>query len=228
MQGSFAPADVMGILSDVESKYAPSTLYYAGDLELLRQGPRVSIVGTRNPSEEGRRRARALATSLASRNITVVSGLAAGIDAEAHTAAMQADGRTIGVLGTPVDKFYPSENLALQEKIAAEHLVVSQFPSGHPITPKNFPQRNRVMALLTDATVIVEAGEKSGTVHQGWEALRLGRLLFLLESVALDRSLTWPAAMIHHGAQILSRANLPTVMDVLPSFSSSTAVALEA
>lgn len=228
MQGSFAPADVMGTLSDVESKYAPDTLYYAGDLDLLRRGPRVSIVGTRNPTPEGRRRARSLAARLASRNITVVSGLAAGIDAEAHTAAMEAGGRTVAVLGTPVDQFYPAENQTLQEKIAAEYLVVSQFGTGYPITPKNFPQRNRVMALLTDATVIVEAGEKSGTVHQGWEALRLGRVLFLLESVAQDKSLTWPAEMIHHGAQILSRSNLSTVINVLPSFSSSAAVALEA
>ena len=106
---------------------------------------------------------------------------------------MEAGGRTIAVLGTPIDQFYPAENEALQKKIATEQLVVSQFSSGYPITPKNFPLRNRVMALLTDATVIVEAGEKSGTVHQGWEALQLGRLLFLLESVAQDKSLTWPA-----------------------------------
>jgi hypothetical protein len=104
------------------------------------------------------------------------------------------------VLGTPLDQFYPKGNHDLQQTLMREHLVVSQFPLGYPVTPKNFPIRNRTMALLTDATVIVEAGEKSGTVHQGWEALRLGRLLFLLESVAMEPALSWPKEMIHYGA----------------------------
>ena len=77
-----------------------------------------------------------------------------------------------------------------------EQLVVSQFAPGSAVTPKNFPIRNRTMALLTDATVIIEAGEKSGTLHSGWEAL-LGRLLFLMESVVNDPALSWPKEMIH-------------------------------
>ena len=77
--------------------------------------------------------------------------------------------------------------------------------------------RNRTMALLTDATVIVEAGEKSGTVHQGWEALRLGRLLFLMESVASDPRLSWPKEMIHYGAQVLSREKLDEALPDIPA-----------
>ena len=100
-----------------------------------------------------------------------------------------------------------------------EQLVVSQFPPGYPSQKKNFPMRNRTMALITDATVIVEAGEKSGTLHQGWEALRLGRLLFLLESVAKDDRLSWPAEMIRYGAQVLSRENLELVLDEMPEYS---------
>lgn len=76
--------------------------------------------------------------------------------------------------------------------------------------------RNRTMALLTHATVIVEAGNKSGTLHQGWEALRLGRLLFILESVAANPELSWPAEMIRYGAQVLSRDNLELVLDEMP------------
>ena len=76
--------------------------------------------------------------------------------------------------------------------------------------------RNRTMALLSDATVIVEAGEKSGTLHQGWEALRLGRLLFLMESVAANPKLTWTKEMIHYGAQVLARENLENALDNLP------------
>ena len=100
----------------------------------------------------------------------VVSGLACGIDTAAHTAAIESGGKTIAVLGTPLDDTYPQENQALQSLIMAQHLAVSQFAPGAGTQPKNFPVRNRTMALLTDATVIVEAGEKSGTVHQGWEA----------------------------------------------------------
>ena len=82
---------------------------------------------------------------------------------------------TIAVLGTDLDDCYPPENRPLQERLMREHLVISQFPSGTPSRRTNFPRRNRTMALLTDATVIIEAGESSGTLDQGWEALRLGR-----------------------------------------------------
>lgn len=211
------PAEILGALNDVEAKNAPARLYVAGDASLLSRGPRVSIVGSRKASAEGLARARALARALVARDMIVVSGLAAGIDTAAHTAAIEAGGRTIAVLGTPLDQAYPKENAELQARIAREHLVVSQFASGAAVTPKNFPIRNRTMALLTDATVIVEAGEKSGTLHQGWEALRLGRKLFLMESVANDQSLSWPREMIAYGAEILARENLEDTLADLPA-----------
>jgi DNA processing protein len=107
-----------------------------------------------------------------------------------------------------------------------EHLAVSQFPLGYPPGKTSFPMRNRTMALLTDATVIVEAGEKSGTVHQGWEALRLGRLLFLVEPVAADPTLSWPSEMIRYGAQVLAPDNLRYVLDYLPELSPSEEVVI--
>lgn len=210
-------ADVLGPLNDVEDKHAPARLYLRGDRGLLERGPRVSIVGSRAASSDGLRRARFLARALVQHNMIVVSGLAAGIDTAAHEAAIEAGGRTIAVLGTPLDQSYPKENAALQERIAREHLLVSQFAFGSPTTPKNFPMRNRTMALLTDATVIVEAGEKSGTLHQGWEALRLGRQLFFMESVARDPALSWPKQMIHYGAQMLTRDNLEDALVELPA-----------
>jgi len=146
----------------------------------------------------------------------VLSGLAKGVDTVAHETAISCGGRTVAVIGTPLNKFYPVENRALQQQLMREHLVVSQFAEGAPGGRKNFPMRNRTMALLSDATVIVEAGEKSGTLHQGWEALRLGRLLFLLESVASNPDLSWPKEMIRYGAQVLTRENLPTVLEHLP------------
>ena len=88
----------------------------------------------------------------------IVSGLAEGIDTAAHTAAISRGGRTIAVLGTPLDQVFPRQNAALQDQIMREHLAVSQFPAGHPVQRKNFPLRNR-WALISDATVIIEAGK---------------------------------------------------------------------
>ena len=97
-----------------------------------------------------------------------------------------------------------------------EHLAVSQFASGVPSQRGNFPMRNRTMALLSDATVIVEAGEKSGSLHQGWEALRLGRPLFLFESLLRDASLSWPAEMERYGAQAYVTGGLDSLFEFLP------------
>lgn len=213
-------AEALGTLTDVEEKNAPKTLYFQGNRELLNHGPRVSVVGSRKASEEGLKRARSLARSLVAHDIVVVSGLAEGIDTAAHTSALEAGGKTFAVIGTPLDKYYPAENKELQIRLAREQLVISQFPIGAATTPKSFPIRNRTMALLSDATVIVEAGEKSGTLHQGWEALRLGRTLFLMESVAMDPDLSWPREMIRYGAQVLTRENLSEELADLPSLAS--------
>jgi DNA processing protein len=219
---TITPTEVIGALNDVESKYAPSQLFLAGKRDLLRRGRRVSVVGSRKASSQGLRRARVLARSLVEHGIVVVSGLAAGVDRAAHEAAIASGGQTIAVIGTPLDRCYPRENHELQQRIAREQLLISQFPVGHPVAPANFPIRNRTMALLTDATVIVEAGKKSGAILQGWEALRLGRLLFLLESVATDPTLSWPKDLIRHGAQVLSRENLEIALENLPAFTAAT------
>lgn len=206
------PADVIGTLNEVERRHAPAQLFLVGDETLLSTGPRVSVIGAREASTDGLRRAQVLARELVRLDMIVVSGLATGIDAAAHRATIEAGGRTIAVLGTPLDVAYPAENRELQDEIAREHLLVSQFAPGSTTTRASFPQRNLTMALLTDATVIVEAAEKSGTVYQGWEALRLGRRLFLLETLANDAALTWPRAMIEAGAQVMTRANVEDLL----------------
>lgn len=219
------PEELLGSLDPIEAKNAPKTLYIAGDLDLLRHGRRVSIVGSRKVSDEGKRRTQALVSKLVENDIIIVSGLAQGVDTVAHQTAIEKGGRTVAVLGTPLDKVYPKSNAALQAEIMAEHAAVSQFPSGYPATPKNFPMRNRTMALLSDATIIVEAGEKSGTRHQGWEALRLGRAVFILENIAEDNSLSWPKEMMGYGAEVLSRSNLPSLVDNLPAYTDRAAFA---
>jgi DNA processing protein len=210
------PDALIGPLNDVERANAPQRLFVAGDRTLLETGARISVVGTRRPTDLGERRTRDLVEVLVKRGITVVSGLALGIDTIAHVHAMESGGRTIAVLGTPIDDYHPPRIRALQQRIASEHLVVSQFDSGTPTLRTNFPQRNRTMALLSDATIIIEAGDGSGTLHQGWEAIRLGRPLFVLESLTKRADLEWPAEMIRYGAQVLSKANLEIALDEVP------------
>ena len=186
-------------LSEYEKIHAPSELFLEGDTELLLKGIRVSVVGTRNPTEKGILRTIQLTKSLVEQNIIVVSGLADGIDTIAHKTCIENGGKTISVLGTPLNVVYPSKNKSLLDEIKKDHLAISQFPLNYPFQKKNFPMRNRTMALISDATIIVEAGETSGTIHQGWEALRLGRLLLLLNNVVDNPSLSWPKEMIKYG-----------------------------
>ncbi len=210
------PEDLFGPLNEVERKNAPPTLFAAGDLGLLRLGARVSIIGTRKPTPGGIQRASQLAKALVGRAVIVVSGLAEGIDTAAHQGALKHKGRTIAVLGTPLDQTYPKSNTELQTAIIRGHLALSQFAPGTPARPANFPMRNRTMALISHATVIVEAGEGSGTIHQGWEAIRLGRPLFLMESLLGNKALKWPEEMRSYGAQVLTRESLDTLFEQLP------------
>ena len=220
-----SPADLIGELTALERRYAPEALYLRGDPTTLDAVQRVSVVGARKVSGDGARRARALSAALVRRGVVVVSGLAEGVDAIAHAAAMDAGGRTVAVLGSPLDDVFPRSNAALFERIAREHLALSQFPSGTRVHRGTFPMRNRTMALLTDATIIVEAGETSGTRHQGWEAIRLGRPLFLLESVVASGAPGWAAEMLEYGAQVLTRDGLDDVLDDLPRVGAAHALA---
>lgn len=214
----FETRDILGQLNEVEAKNAPDELYLAGDASLLTEGQRVAIVGSRKASREGIARARSFTKALVEHGITVVSGLAEGIDTVAHETAIEMGGKTIAVLGTPLSQAYPAKNKGLLEVIKRDHLAISQFPEGYPPKRDNFPRRNRTMALICDATVVVEAGEKSGTRHQGWEAIRLGRLVYIMQSVAQNPELSWPKEMIAYGAQELRREDMPDIFYDIPSF----------
>ncbi len=170
-------------------------LYAAGDLSLLQQ-PAVAIVGSRGASPEGQKRAAQLARALVRDSVVVMSGLALGIDQAAHRATIEAGGKAIGVIGTPLDRAYPRENADLQELLWRNHLLLSPFPIGTRTFPSHFPERNRVMARLSRATVIIEAGETSGTLHQAVECVALHRPLFISKSVVEDPKLKWPARFI--------------------------------
>jgi len=203
-------------LNEVERKHAPKALYASGDLEILSHGGRVAIVGSRKASADGLKRAARLARLVSEQGAVVVSGLADGIDTAAHEAAIHHGGKTIAVIGTPLDRVYPAKNRALQEAIAHSHLLLSQFPPGHPVTKASFPQRNRTMALVCDVSVIIEGGKSSGTLSLGWEALRLGRPLFVTSSVVEDGGLSWPREMLRYGTRILSEQVLDEFLGQIP------------
>lgn len=222
---SYPPEELLGPLNEVERKNAPQALFAAGDVSLLERGARVSVVGTRKPSKEGMAQAKVIAETLATRGVVVVSGLAEGIDTVAHEAALAVGGRSIAVIGTPLDVTYPKQNAALQARLASEHLVITQFPSGRPTRPSDFPMRNRTMALVSDATVIVEAGDGSGTLHQGWEALRLGRALFIPEMAVADASLAWPMEFVKYGAIPIAPDQLGVIFEYIPESRSAAASA---
>ena len=188
-----------------DATYPIELFYYQGwwDLAYSRS---VAVVGTRKPSRDGLSRARRLVRGLVKDGFSVVSGLAAGIDRIAHETAMEENGRTIAVIGTPLSHAYPKENGALQRHISEHYLVISQVPvkryesQDYRRNRLFFPERNVTMSALTEATVIVEAGETSGTLIQARAALRQGRKLFVLDSAFRNPRLTWPSRYEEKGA----------------------------
>ena len=167
-------------------RYKDRELWYLGDLNVLRR-PLASVIGTRSPSPLGTRDAQSITGVLVELGFGIVSGLAEGIDTAAHRVALDRDGATIAVLGTPIDECYPKSNQALKDEIARRGLVVSQFAPGTRVHKSNFPQRNTLMAALSDFTIVIEASEKSGTRYQVKSALEFGRHVGFLPSVADQR-----------------------------------------
>ncbi len=188
-----------------DARHPIELLYYAGNWEVAERKS-VAIIGSRKPSDEGIARASRLATEMVASGFVVASGIAAGIDRAAHTAAIAAKGRTIAVIGTPLHQCYPAENARLQHQIARDHLLISQVPvlrhrAGIIKTNRFFfPERNATMSALTEATIIVEAGEMSGTLTQARAALHQGRKLFILDSCFHRKDITWPARFQELGA----------------------------
>ncbi|MFY9343448.1 MAG: DNA-processing protein DprA [Planctomycetota bacterium] len=213
---AFSTEALLWPFNEQEKKHAPREIYLAGNADLLRAGPCVAIVGSRQASAQGLDRARKLAALLVQQNVIVVSGLAAGIDTAAHETAIQCGGRTIAVLGTPLNECFPAQNALLQQRIMREHLAVSQFAPGTAVGKHTFPMRNRTMALIADATVIIEANDQSGTINLGWEALRLGRPLWIAASMFSRPGVTFPEKLGFYGAEALTDETLPRLLSLLP------------
>jgi DNA processing protein len=170
----------------------PPLLFVRG--EILPDDDRaIAVVGTRRPSDPGRQSAHDIAAELADRGVTVVSGLAEGIDTAAHLGALEAGGRTIAVFGTGIGHVYPSKNEALAERVAESGACVSQFLPDMRGSRWSFPVRNIVTSGLSIGTVVVEAGETSGARIQAQDALKHAKRLFLLESLVTSQP--WARAM---------------------------------
>lgn len=197
-------------------------LYFLGSWDLAESPRRVAVVGTRQVSEDGAARTRKLVRGLVAEDFTIVSGLAQGVDTIAHTTAMEHGGRTIAVIGTPISEVYPKENQSLQRFIAEEYLLVSQVPVLRYMAQRPqhnrlfFPERNKTMSALTEATIIIEASETSGTLTQARAALNQGRKLFILESNFHNPNITWPAKFEKLGA-----IRVREIEDILREFDSA-------
>jgi DNA processing protein len=164
----------------------PPFLFYRG--ELSREDVRsVAVVGTRKASEVGLSRARKMATMLVGEGVTVLSGLAAGVDTAAHEATLEAGGRTIAVMGTGILRSYPAANKALAERIVENGALVSQFWPTQPPAQHTFPRRNVVTSGMSQGTVVIEASRTSGAKMQARLALQHGKMAFLLDSLATDQ-----------------------------------------
>jgi DNA processing protein len=191
----------------------PFALFYRGDLSLLQQ-PMVALVGSRRASPYGMNAAAHLARQLVSAGIVIVSGLARGIDAASHTAALEASGKTIAVLGTGIDLVYPRSHARLTRAIADGGLILTEFPPGTPPLAANFPIRNRVISGITLGTVIVEATSRSGSLITARTAAEQGREVFAVPGSIFSAGSEGTHRLVQYGAKLVHDAN--DILEELP------------
>lgn len=195
---------------------APPILWALGDIALLNR-PAVGMVGARNASSLGVRMARRLGSGLSEAGFTVVSGLARGIDTAAHEAALEAEGRTIAVMAGGIDVIYPSENAALAAAIDAEGCRISEHPPGLQPQARHFPLRNRIVAGLSRAVIVVEAATKSGSLITARAALDYGRDVMAVPGHPFDARASGCNILIRDGALLIRGAQ-----DVLEALGAPT------
>ena len=202
------------LLSQTEE--APRFLYLRGRISLLQDIRTVALVGSRKAGTEGRSNTERVARILGSNGIIIVSGLAKGIDVTAHRAALDNGLPTIAVIGTNLNQYYPGENREVQERIEKEGLVVSQFSPATRTERWFFPLRDGVMSGLSQATVIMEAGETSGALKQARYALKQKRLVLIPQNAFSIPSITWPARFEKMGA--IRVKNPSEIIDILSQY----------
>lgn len=184
----------------------PLMLYVLGDVQALHHPRRLAIVGSRNPTPQGEANARQFAQALGQAGICVVSGLALGVDGAAHDGALLGGSLTVAVVGTGLDRVYPKRHLDLAHRIAAQGAIVSEYPLGTPPLPENFPQRNRIIAGLSQGTLVVEAAVKSGSLITARLAAEQGREVFAIPGSIHAPQSRGCHALIRQGAKLVESA----------------------
>lgn len=223
----WTPADAGYPRLLLEMADPPPILYYRGTVDLIEnqgQTPCIAIVGTRSPSEYGKRWTRRITTALIEAGYTIVSGLADGIDTIAHHACLEAGGRTIAVMGTGVDVVYPWRNKELACRVIEHGLLLSEYPAGTQPDRVHFPRRNRIIAGLCRATLVLEAPQKSGALITARLANEYGRDVYVLPN-SLDNSRARGCLeLLNQGAAlILGETELLENLASLPQLVSSCA-----
>ncbi len=189
---------------------APLVLYYKGTLESLKTNS-VAIVGTRQMTSYGREVTERFASELGSLGVTIISGLARGVDTTAHRACLNAGGKTVAVLGNGLDTVYPVENTELAGEIIKKGgAIISEYPLGYPALPVNFAIRNRIVSGLSDAVVVVEGAEKSGTLLTAGHAAEQGKTVFAVPGQITSPLSAAPLYLLRNGAKIAT-----SVKDIL-------------
>lgn len=187
----------------------PAALFFDGDQRCLWQ-PQVAVIGSRNPTVSGLEHAREFSAEFSRLGITVTSGLASGIDAAAHDAALRAGGQTVAVMGTGLDIVYPASSKALAERIRSQGVLVSELPPGFPPRRGQFPARNRIISGLSLGVLVIEAGLNSGTLITARQAAEQGREVFALPGSLHNPMVKGCHRLIREGARLAE-----TVDDVL-------------
>ncbi len=191
----------------------PILLYALGDIDLLGSH-QIGIVGTRRPTQYGRAAAERLSKDLALEGLTITSGMARGIDSQAHAGALEAGGKTVAVLGTGVDVAYPRENKKLWRSIVEQGLVLSEFPMGSTGFPQNFPIRNRIISGLSHGILIVEGAQYSGSLITARLAMEQNREVLAVPGSIFSKSSWGPNLLIKDGAKLVQEAG--DVIEELP------------
>ena len=216
----WTPADTDYPRLLLETPTPPPVLYYRGQInaaEMQGTQPLISIVGTRSPSEYGRKWTKKITTALVKHGYTIVSGLAAGIDAIAHQSCLEAGGRTLAVLGTGLDITYPQENRQLYQKVEQQGAILTEYPIGTQPDRGNFPARNRIVAGLSRAVIVTEAPEKSGALITAKYANEFGRDVYVLPGSLDNKNAIGCLGLLNHGANvILSEGHLLEMLGTMP------------
>ncbi|NDJ18714.1 DNA-processing protein DprA [Myxacorys almedinensis] len=227
----FTPADphYPRLLFDLPDP--PAVLYYRGQITVLKDLDRVAaiaLVGTRNPSDYGRRWTRKLSATLAQNGFVILSGLADGIDTEAHRSCLEVGGATIAVLGTGIDVVYPYRNHLLYDQLLKTGLALSEYPAGTLPDRTHFPRRNRIVAGLSRAVLVIEAPKKSGALITAHLANEYGRDVYALPGSLDNPKSSGCLTLINKGAQlILGEAELLETLGAIPKLDSNTQLEMQ-